>query len=86
MADTQEKTYECCGGGPADGEKMAGGGHQNAIMLRLNKRTGEQHYYRLVTNPGVPDRPETYYQYEGTDPNALMARMLEENPHVFDEE
>jgi hypothetical protein len=86
MADTQEKTYECFDG-PADGEKMPScDGTLNSIMLRLDKNTGEAHFYRLLPGTEGSDRPEPHYQYEGTDPDALMARMLEENPHVFDEE
>jgi hypothetical protein len=87
MADTKERTYECCGGGPADGQKMpSSDGTLNSIMLRLDKLTGEAHFYRLLPGTEGSARPEPYYQYEGTDPHALMARMIEENPHVFDEE
>lgn len=87
MADAKKNTYECFGGGPADGQKMPGhAGTLNSIMLRLDPTTGEPHFYRLMPGAAGSARPKPYYQYEGTDPHVLMARMLEENPDVFTEE
>jgi hypothetical protein len=75
--------YECFNG-PMDGRAMPGNGEVNSIMLSLKQDTNEYHLYRLVQNSADPARPPMYYQYEGTDAEALMARMLEEDPHVFD--
>ena len=86
MADAKKNTYECFGGGPADGQKIPGDGTLNSIMLRLDPTTGEPHFYRLMPGAAGSARPKPYYQYEGTDPHVLMARMLEENPDVFTEE
>jgi hypothetical protein len=82
MANKAE--YECFNG-PMDGKMMPGSGEPNNIMLSLNQDTNEYHLYRLVQNADNAERPPMYYQYEGTDAEELMARMLEEDPHVFDD-
>lgn len=86
MANAKENTYECFGGGPADGQKIPGDGAVNSIMLRLDPTTGEPHFYRFRPGKAGSARPEPRFQYEGTDPQVLMARMIEENPDVFTEE
>ena len=86
MANAKENTYECFGGGPADGQKIPGDGGINSIMLRLDPVTDEMHLYRFRPGKAGSARPEPHFQYEGDDVHALMARMLEENHDVFTEE